>query len=95
MPCPDCQALEAKILELEERLEQYSGRGAEIQDLLASKIMDGLRDDPSANFLSVARQFLRDNGICDIRTGDTPTNHLAENYPFPADDFEVKEPNLA
>ncbi len=98
MSCPRCEILEAKIADLEGRLEEMSqsGLGEKIRDLLATKLMEALNNDPSANMMSVARQFLKDNGYSDMRAeAGSPTNHLAQNYPFSGNDdseqFGVQE----
>ena len=83
MTCSDCSALRAEVAELQERLDYYSTRAQRILDKTATAIESALDEgDINAAFLNQARQFLRDQGIIDLRTGDTPTNHLVKAYPF-------------
>ena len=87
MTCEGCRELLAKVAELQERLDYYSTRAQRILDKTARTIEDALdAGDINAAFLNQARQFLRDQGIIDLRTGDTPTNHLAKNYRFAVPD---------
>ena len=88
MTCPDCGDLRAKVAELQERLDYYSTRAQRILDKTARRIEEALdsKDTLNAAWLNQARQFLRDQGIIDLRTGDTPTNHLAKNYRFAVPD---------
>jgi hypothetical protein len=50
---------------------------------LAAKIENG---EATAADLSVARQFLKDNGIESLPTSGNPIGKLADQLPFPAAD---------
>ncbi len=81
------QQLLDRIGELEARLQHYTGRGQKILDLLSKNFLDLLeRDDPEnplkAAELNTIRQFLKDQGLIDLNTGPTNTNHLLKKYPF-------------
>lgn len=88
------QVLEAEVKLLQEKLEFFNARPQVILDLVAAAITKKL-EEGDMSVLNIARQFLRDQGILDLRNGDTPINHLAKQYPFAAkseggDDYGVK-----
>lgn len=92
-------ALRAENEELRAQLEYYSTRGQRMLDLLAQRCLEMLEGDAplTSGQLSMIRQLLRDQGIVDLKSGDTPVNHLSRVLPFKApedgDDFAaVKQP---
>jgi len=98
MSCPHCDSLREERDRLEDRVKELekTGVGEQIQDMLATALIEAIKKDPSANMLGVARQFLKDNGYVDLRSKEgSPTNHLAQNYPFSTeekgDQFSVQE----
>jgi hypothetical protein len=68
----------------QEQLENLHGTLAEV---LAAKIKSG---DVTAADLSVARQFLKDNGIDAIPTGSNPIGDLAKIVPFQTNNEETE-----
>lgn len=98
MSCGECDKLREERDTLETRVKELenTGVGKQIQDLVASALISAIKQDPSANMLGVARQFLKDNGYVDLRASEgSPTNHLANNYPFSpeeeGDQFSAQE----
>lgn len=91
--------LEAEVKELKESLEYYTSRGQIILELTAQRCLAALRDETepmAAPMMNVIRQFLKDQGIIDLKNGPSPTNHLLKEYPFAkaqkdAADFGVRE----
>jgi hypothetical protein len=60
-----------------------------LHGILASALADKIKDGTAtAADLSVARQFLKDNGIDGIATEANPLGQLAAQLPFNSDDEE-------
>ena len=77
--------------DLKKILEQLH---TELAETLLAKIRKG---EATASDLSVARQFLKDNGIDAARKPDSPIDNLANEIPFTAmddgDDYAGFLPN--
>ncbi len=90
--CPRCKELEAK-------LDYYQTRGQKILDLTAQRCLESLESDQPITpaMLNTVRQFLKDQGVIDLSTGDTPLHALTDNVlPFATTDggkadFDMKE----
>jgi hypothetical protein len=73
-------------MSLDKLLEELHGETAK---LLLERIKNG---DASAADLSVARQFLKDNGIDSVAFSDSPISNLAAVLPFDDPDQPVAIP---
>jgi hypothetical protein len=87
--------LKAEIADLQGRLDYYTGRGQAIMDMLAEDFHDLLANRKEVPLTAAQhntiRQFLRDQGIIDLKTGDSPTNHLKKKYPFAGPTAEAED----
>lgn len=60
-----------------------------IHEALAEALLDKIKSgEVSASELSVARQYLKDNGVTAVPADGTPLQVLTENLPFDEDDDE-------
>jgi len=81
----ELEELRAENERLRGILAALQERPQRLLDLTSQRCMEILEDTerrPTAAELNVIRQLLRDQGIVDLTPGDTPINHLSENYPF-------------
>lgn len=63
-----------------------------LHGILASALADKIKDGTAtAADLSVARQFLKDNGIDGIPTESNPLGQLAAKLPFQSEDDDDEE----
>lgn len=80
-------AAEAENEQLRARLAYYESRPQEMLDGLAKWFQEQIeKGELNTGLANVIRQFLRDQGIVDLKSGSTPVNNLARVLPFTAPD---------